>query len=170
MSLVALADRHARLHYAPTDPAPASFSNVVSPEPSAGDPSKYIAKIMTFVPAEVVSLYLLCAAWASPNAHGLVVAWVLFGVCTLLSPLGVWAIDYGKFRKLSSEDTTQAHYQFPRFESAAALVAFIVWAAAMPASVFSTLPFFQTWMGTLSVAVVTVVLTMLDGVVGKSTT
>lgn len=128
MSLARLADIAGKSQAAPPGSA----------APGAGQPNGDARfEILTkYIPTETITMYVAVrsgieAVASIPKPVGNS-AWIAYGIFAALTPLIVLALAYIAFRDAAATSGTAAQFRPPLYDMAAALLAFLIWGAAVP--------------------------------------
>jgi uncharacterized membrane protein len=139
------------------------------PQP-VGVPSNVTDQLVRWIPTETLTLYVAYIAVAklpaAPKGQKLYQAdflwqWVGVGIGTFITLAFVVLLAMGKVR------STKEPYRWPIFEMAAAAVAFIAWAFALPDTPLLTFAGYKTEVGALIVTAVTVIIAVVAYAFGK---
>lgn len=169
MSISAIAsdyvDRRYLVRTSVADPLAAklrSSTDVDRGAPESGlkvDTLTELEKLTKYVPAEVVAAYTALINIV-PADYNRTVLWGLYAFFVAITVVAIFCDAYKKWLKLPPE---RAAWRPPYFGMAAGLIAFAVWGAAVPGTVFQKLPDYQPWMGIAAAIIVTLVLQLIDG-------
>lgn len=116
-----------------------------TPAPPESVPSSTIAAITKNIPTEVIGAYLAVIA-IIPVQQSHLPQWVAFTFFWIITPVIVWlgvALKQGYFDIAPTD--------WPKWPMLASTLAFVAWAAVIPDSAISYLPWFQPYMGALAV-------------------
>jgi len=91
------------------------------------------------------------------------VVWVIFVAFLLITPAAVWATWAAKLRAGGTSVPINPK-QWPWWPLAAATIAFAVWAAALPESIFTTIPGFRSYMATIALIVLALGLSIAESI------
>jgi len=93
-----------------------------------------LGSIATYIPSELVVLYTgIIAAISDSNSHSHTGQWVAFWLIFGLTPVTVWVL-YATRAKTDGKKLPLDPHIWPWLEMIAGLVAFFIWAAALPKS------------------------------------
>lgn len=116
-----------------------------------GAVTKALDVVMAYIPTEILTLYVaVTAAMTSKTAE---LKQTLFYVFLVATPIVVWTIFAGKFRPIQKR-LPLSPSEWPKWEMAAAAIAFIAWALALPEPPFTI----DSGLASIGVLVVSVVL------------
>lgn len=124
---------------------PASGQPQVQPPAAPAQTSNFEA-LTKYIPTETVTLFIaamsaaqaingLQGGTAAELRHQAMLLWTIYGGFAVLTPLIVLIVAYSGYvtaRKALAAGTAAAPFRMPLFRMAAALVAFVVWALAVP--------------------------------------
>lgn len=94
-----------------------------------------LAVIVTYIPTEVLTLYVAVLAALSPPSGNADVVRRTFVVFLVSTPIIVW-MTYAAKVKAAAKPLPVHPAQWPIWEMTAALVAFVAWAASLPGAPF----------------------------------
>lgn len=160
---------HRREDYPPQGDAPRSVDQMASAASSATTPGTNItnalAQIVTYIPTEILTLYVsVKAALRQPDAINVTAEWITFAGFLLATPVIVWLLFAAKV-KSDGKSTPRAYAQMPVWEMIAGMIAFSVWAFALPESPFETLGWYSAALGGVAVLLVSTFLGLIAPVV-----
>jgi uncharacterized membrane protein YqaE (UPF0057 family) len=104
--------------------APADADAV--PDSAPREITSYVGRYLTFIPGEVLAVYMMATSFVGDVGNDPVIRWVLSCVALILAPVVVWL---GATRAGRGGATAPA---FPAGRMVLAAIAFAAWAAAMP--------------------------------------
>lgn len=155
---------------APPAPAPAP----------APDENENFEALTKYIPTETITLFVAAVgAWdairrldtAAQSGPSLLspdtISWMIYAVFAILTPLLVWLSAYSSYwraRKALPEGTEPAAFVMPKFRMVAALIAFLVWALAVPGLLSG--PVWQI-VGPLAALVVSTFLSLFEPIFGN---
>lgn len=159
---------------------PTSGTGTQSPIPGAsavpsGGVTNAISAITTFIPSEILTLYVAVVAALTPPEGTTSVAlfelagntvpatWVAFWAFLVATPVVVWLMVAAKLRSLNRALPLDPR-EWPHWEMFAATIAFLAWAFALPDSVFSD---FRRWYSPAIAGVVVLVTTAALGLLSQ---
>lgn len=105
-------------------------------EAAAPTGNEKIESLTKYIPTETITLFI--AAVAAFNGieeladREIVNPWVLYGIGAILSPIVLVVVAYTTYLANNPGPTPSAEFKVPWFRAVAALLAFLVWAAAVP--------------------------------------
>ena len=136
-------------------------SRVTTAVDAAKDPSakedSYLAKVVRYIPGEIVAAYLATYN-ALKAAAGIPFTAVLWGVVAVLGVLTPFWIIYA---------TSDPAKPRPTFQACAATFAFIVWVFAIPEGPFSDLSWYNSVYGFLALMLSTFLIPLVEKIVVK---
>ncbi len=130
---------------APPAPAPGK------PAATSG-PNTLLQTLTTYIPTEVLTLYVSAMAALSTGAaqKGL---WIPFWCFLILTPAFVW-VAFATKVKAAGNPIPVSPTKWPFWEMAAAMIAYVAWALALPNSPFSRLSWYSAGIAGFAVLVV----------------
>jgi hypothetical protein len=117
-----------------------------------------LATIVTYIPSEVVTLYV--AATAALRATGEpspASQWALLAVVLALTPVVVWA-TYAAMRRRRDDDLPWSPRTWPWPAIIVSTLGFLIWSFSLPDSPFGHLPWYQPAMASVVLLLGTTVL------------
>ena len=119
-------------------PAPAAGGAAASPPPSppSNNATNALQVIATFIPIEVLTLYVAAVAALHKESEVTKAEWIAFWVFLILTPTIVWVVYAAKV-KSAGKPLPAKPTRWPLWEMSAATIAYVVWAYALPGSPFS---------------------------------
>jgi hypothetical protein len=129
----------------------------VRADPSAEE-SSYLAKVVRYIPGEIVAAYLVAynALASAPKVPLGTVLWIVVGVLTVVTPF--WIL-YA---------TADPNKPRPVFQAIAAMLSFVIWVFALPASPFAMQAWYQPVYGFLMLILGTFLMPILEKAFVKS--
>ena len=125
---------------------------------AASPATSTLGAIAAYIPTEVLTVYV--AAVAALAGSDVSVLWAAFWLFLIATPIVVWLTYAGKVRQATGTLPASVS-QWPKWEMAAATIAYVAWAFALPETPFAGLSFYSAAVG----AVVVLVATTLIGLV-----
>jgi hypothetical protein len=119
-----------------------------------------LASIATYIPTEVLTVYVAILAAINPAAStssSRNPEWAAFLIFLVLTPVVVWAVYAGKVRAAGKKLPTRPT-RWPKWEMFAATLAYAAWAFALPETPFADLGWYSAAIAAVGVLVVTTVL------------
>ena len=134
---------------------------------TASTASSALAAIAAYIPTEILTVYvaILATFGVTATAEGgtatatAATPLPIYIAFVILSPLVVWALYAAKVRQANKKLPVSVR-TWPKWEMAAALIAYAAWAAALPASPLGTF----SWFNQAAAGVVALIVSMLLGV------
>lgn len=144
--------------HAPIDQQAQDAAGASTPENSATAGLKLVT---TYIPTEVITLYVAAvAALRTGNHIPLLAAWITFWLFLALTPIVVWLVTAGKLRAAGQPIPLDVR-SWPLWPMAAAAIAFLTWAFALPDSPFVQFSWYSAAIAGLGVLVVATILPLL---------
>lgn len=154
-----------------------SGSTATDPDDSSPPPNENenFEALTKYIPTETITLFVAAiGAWKAIEELGTALpAWagpmnlIIYAVFAALTPLMVWLVAYSTYaraRKGQPEGTAVAPFAMPVFRMIAALVAFLIWALAVPGVLAS--PVWQI-VAPLAALVVSTFLSLFEPIFGN---
>jgi hypothetical protein len=135
-----------------TTSADVNAVNAVTPGAISED--SYLAKLVRYIPGEIVGAYLALFNAAKAADQLVVLGWIV-GILLVLTPL--WILSA----------TRDSQKPIPYFQAFAAMFAFLVWLFAIPETPFSTLPGFNPFYGFVALVLSTMLIPIVEKVFVK---
>jgi hypothetical protein len=122
-----------------------------------------LEQVTRYIPTEVVTFYVALIG-AMHQAHASRCAqWIAFGITLALIPVGIWCILAAKLRA-KGNPLPLSPKRWPWWKIIAALVAFTVWAYALPAGPFAGYSCYNAAYGSVALLGTTALLGWLGAV------
>jgi len=123
-----------------------------------------LESIMTYIPGEILTTYVAVVAVIHPTIGGqtqgsIVVDWVMFFVL-ILTPIVSWLIYAAKCMN-AGKPMPAAVAQWPVWEMSAATIAYVIWAATLPATPFGEFSWYTSGLAAIILLIVSMVLGLI---------
>jgi hypothetical protein len=125
--------------------------------------------ITTYIPTEILTLYVAVIAAVGPGGAGTTgssTAWGSFLAFLVITPIVVWLVYAGKVRTAKKPLPVRLG-QWPKWEMAAATIAFVAWAFALPATPFAALAWYNAALAGIAVLVVSTLIGLVAPIVAQ---
>jgi RsiW-degrading membrane proteinase PrsW (M82 family) len=117
--------------------------------------------IVTYVPTEVLTLYVaVLGAIQDPAAESFYAQWVAFLFFLVATPAIVWLVYAAKVKN-AGKPVPLAPRKWPHWEMAAATIAYVAWAFALPESPFNDAAWYSAALAGVIVMTASVLLSLL---------
>lgn len=110
--------------------------------------------IVAYIPTEIVTTYVAVLAAINDGGRSQSGQWVAFWAFAVVTPVTVWIVFATKIRA-AGEPLPLTPTAWPMWELAAASIAFVAWAYALPESPFSSFTWYRPALATVVILVVT---------------
>lgn len=138
---------------ADTDPAPTPNPQP-APAPAPPGAEQYISKVIKYIPSPIIAGYTsMYGLIASDQSNAILLAWAVFGLCLVFSPL------YVLFIPDSIQDNKECSR---RFHVLASIIAFGVWAFALGGPFQLTFSWYTPMYGSLALIATTLFMPLLE--------
>jgi hypothetical protein len=136
---------------------PATFSEMAVASRGSNLPESNVAAalevITTYIPTEVLTLYVAVLAAIRAPGPALPGEWVAFGFFLVATPVVVWLLYAAKV-KAAGKDIPLPPRKWPQWEMSAGMVSFLAWAFALPEAPFREFSWYSSALGGVIVLVV----------------
>jgi hypothetical protein len=162
----------------PIDAGPSTLPEVAAEggqaASTASGASSTLSAIATYIPTEIVTLYVSVLAVigvTAPSPATPAVAstpFLAFAFFVILTPVVVWAL-YPTKVNTANKPLPRSVSSWPKWEMIAATLAFTVWAAALPSSPLEQFGWFNAGLAGISVLVVSSLLGLFSPIFTRTT-
>jgi len=121
------------------------------------DTTSTVQSIATYIPSDVLTVYIAAIAAFGTTTVGSPEAWAAFVVFLIASPVAVWA-SFATSWRASNSTLPLSPRQWPSFAMAASLLAFAAWAFALPQTPFAVFGWYNSAIAGLVVLITLTVL------------
>ena len=131
------------------------------PDTPSNSVSTALAVLTTYIPTEVLTLYVaVLAAIQDPARRSFAPLWITFWAFLIATPVVVWLIYAAKVRS-AGKPMPIAPSTWPLWEMVAATIAYLAWAVAMPNAPFAELSWYSAPLSGVTVLVISTILGLL---------
>ena len=152
-----------RTDFPPLNKAPQGRQQIASAAAGSDTPQSGVtaalAVIVTYIPTEVLTVYVAVLAAFSASTTAPRTNWTIFAIFLVATPLTVWAIYAAKVK--SANGTLPRWSQLPVWEMAAGTLAFVAWALSLPSAPFLSYAGLPATLGSVVILVVSALLGLL---------
>jgi hypothetical protein len=164
----------------PVDAGPSDLPQVAAqvgqPQAAASMGSSTLSAIATYIPTEIVTLYVSVLAVIGATAPtattertvAVSTPFAAFALFVILTPFVVWAL-YATKVITANKPLPRSVSAWPKWEMIAATIAFTVWAAALPSSPLDQFTWFNAGLAGIAVLVVSSLLGIVSPLFTRTT-
>jgi hypothetical protein len=120
----------------------------------------YLSQLAKYIPAEILSAYIPVLNFIPADA--VYVQWALYTFFAVITPVFVWLRSFKKYVRKKKHGEA---FAVPWFTMTAALLAFLIWAMALPGSLIIHLRLVPAWLTSVLVILMTIILSIANEVI-----